>query len=105
MKLTKNQIKNTLLPKFLAVLVPIGRLGAVGEAFVLEDPKGARIVLRDRPADGPDHASTGRLALLPEEVPPGSALFGLMFYDEADHSLCLHPYSLVTRTHIVRLHY
>lgn len=104
-KLTKNQIKNTLLPKFLAVLVPIGRLGAVGEAFVLEDPKGARIVLRDRPADGPDHASTGRLALLPEEVPPGSALFGLMFYDEADHSLCLHPYSLVTRTHIVRLHY
>ena len=104
-KLTKNQIKNTLLPKFLAVLVPIGRLGAVGEAFVLEDPKGARIVLRDRPADGPDHASTGRLALLPEEVPPGSALFGLMFYDEADHSLCLHPYSLVTGTHIVRLHY
>ena len=104
-KLTRGSIKNTLAPKFLAVLVPVGALGKVGEDFVLEDPAGDRVVLRDRPEDGPDHASTRRLALLPGEVPAGSALFGLLFYDGASRSICLHPYSLVTRTGIVRLQY
>ncbi|MCI8304840.1 MAG: SWIM zinc finger family protein [Lawsonibacter sp.] len=104
-KLTKNQIKNTLLPKFLAVLVPIGRLGTVGEEYALEDPAGSRIVLRDRAQDGADHASTARLAMLPDGIPAGSALFGLMFYDERDRSLCLHPYSVVTPDRIIRLQY
>lgn len=104
-KLVKSKIKNTLAPKLLAVLVPIGRLGKVGEDFVLEDPAGARIVLRDRAGDGADHACTARLAMLPRAVPAGSALFGLMFYDEADRSLCLHPYSVVTPGEIVRLMY
>ena len=102
-KLTKGSIKNTLAPKFLAVLVPIGRLGKVGEDFVLEDFAGTRIVLRDRPEDGSDHASTARLTMLPEELPAGSALFGLMFYDERDRSLCLHPCSVVTQDKIIRL--
>ena len=104
-KLTKGSIKNTLAPKFLAVLVPVGALGEVGEDFVLEDPAGDRIVLRDRPEDGPDHASTARLAMLPEALPAGSALFGLMFYHQGDRSLCLHPYSLVTPAEVVRLQY
>lgn len=72
---------------------------------MLEDPKGGRILLRDRPEDGPDHASVGRLFALPEEIPAGSALFGLMFYDGRDRSLCLHPYSLVTPSRILRLQY
>ena len=104
-KLVKGVIKNTLAPKFLAVLVPVGALGKVGEAFVLEAPAGARIVLRDRPEDGADHASTARLAMLPGAVPAGSALFGLMFYDEGDRSLCLHPYSVVTPDQIIRLQF
>lgn len=104
-KATKGAIKNTLAPKFLAVLVPVGRLGKAGETFVLEDPAGERIVLRDRPEEGPDHACTARLAMLPEEVPAGSALFGLMFYHEGDHSLCLHPYSVVTPEKVIRLLY
>ena len=104
-KRTKGTIKNTLAPKFLAALVPVGALGKVGEAFVLEDPAGARIVLRDRPEDGADHASTARLAMLPGAVPAGSALFGLMFYDEGDRSLCLHPYSVVTPDQIIRLQF
>ena len=104
-KRTKGTIKNTLAPKFLAVLVPIGQLGKIGDAFVLEDPAGGRIVLRDRPEDGADHASTARLAMLPGAVPAGSALFGLMFYDEGDRSLCLHPCSVVTPDQIIRLQF
>ena len=102
-KLTKGTIKNTLAPKFLGVLLPIGRLGTIGDSFVLEDPAGDRIVLRDRP--GSVASCTVRLAALPREVPAGSALFGLMFYDEGDRSLCLHPYSVVTRSEILRLEY
>lgn len=102
-KLTKGAVKNTLAPKFLAVLVPIGKLGKVGEGLVLEDPQGDRIVLGDRPEDGPDHACTARLAMLPGEIPAGSALFGLMFYDERDRSLRLHPYSVVTPDQVIRL--
>lgn len=104
-KLTKGVIKNTLASKYLAVLVPVGKLGRVGEDLVLEDPTGDRIVLRDRPEDGTDHACTARLVMLPGEVPAGSALFGLMFCDEGDRSLCLHPYSVVTPDRIIRLLY
>lgn len=104
-KLVKGKIKNTLAPKFLAVLLPIGQLGRAGDGFVLEDPKGERIVLRDRPEDGPDHACTARLGMLPKAVPAGSGLFGLMFYHEGDRSLCLHPYSVVTPDEIIRLQY
>ena len=103
-KQVKGAIKNTLAPKFLAVLVPVGRLGRAGGELVLEDPKGDRILLRDRPEDGADHACAARLACLPGPVPAGSALFGLMFYDGRDKSLCLHPYSIVTPEQIVRLH-
>lgn len=102
-KLVKGSIKNTLAPKFRAVLVPIGQLGKIGEDFVLEDPSGARIVLRDRPEDGADHACAPRLGMLPFAVPAGSALFGLMFYDEGDRTLFLHPYSIVTPDEIIRL--
>lgn len=102
-KRTKGVIKNALAPKFLAALVSIGRLGRIGDFFILEDPSGGRIVLRDRPGD--QTSSTARLAMLPREIPAGSALFGLLFYDEGDRSLCLHPQSVVTRSEILRLQY
>ena len=104
-KLARGWFKNTLLPKFAPMLLPIGRVGTIGGAFVLEDPKGDRIVLRDRLEDGPDHASTARLAMLPEKIPAGSALFGLIFYDGADRMICLYPCSVVTPEQIIRLQY
>ena len=104
-KLVKGKIKNTLAPKFLAVLLPIGTLGKVGDGFVLEDGTGARLALRDRPEDSADHACVERLGMLPRAVPAGSALFGLMFYDGRDKALCLHPYSVVTPDEIIRLQY
>ncbi len=102
-KLAKNQMKNTLLPKYIPALLPVGRIGTVGDDFVLEDPAGNRILLRDRREDGADHASADRLASV--SLPAGSALFGLVFYDEADRRICLHPYSAVTAEQIVRLQY
>ena len=104
-KLVKGKIKNTLAPKFLAVLLPIGRLGKVGADFVLEDPAGERICLRDRPGDGADHACVDRLGTLPRRIPAGSALFGLMFYDGRDRTLCVHPCSVVTPDDVIRLQY
>ena len=104
-KLVKGKIKNTLAPKFLAVLLPIGRLGKVGADFVLEDRLGERICLRDRPGDGADHACVDRLGALPRKIPTGSALFGLMFYDGRDRTLCVHPYSVVTPDDVIRLQY
>ena len=104
-KIAKGQMKNTLLPKYIPALLPVGRIGTIGESTVLEDPAGSRIVLRDRREDGADHASVHRLKALPLEIPAGSALFGLVFYDEADHRICLHPYSIVTPERIIRLLY
>ena len=73
------------------MLLPVGRVGRVGDALALEDPSGGRIVLRDRREDGPSHASAARTAALPGGLQAGDALFGLMFYDAGDRSLCLHP--------------
>ena len=78
---------------------------SLSQSHPLEDPAGDRIVLRDRPEDGPDHACVERLETLPGEIPAGSALFGLMFYHEPGRALCLHPYSVVTADEIIRLQY
>lgn len=104
-KTAKGQMKNTLLPKFIPALIPVGKIGTVGDSTVLEDPAGSRIVLRDRKEDGADHASAHRLKELPLVLPSGSTLFGLVFYDAADHRICLHPYSIVTPERIIRLQY
>ena len=45
------------------------------------------------------------VAAVPGGLRAGDALFGLMFYHRADRSLCLHPYSAVTRSKIIRLQY
>ena len=104
-KTAKGQMKNTLLPKYLPALLPIGQIGAVGDSMVLEDPAGSRIVLRDRVEDGADHASVHRLKALPMTLPAGSALFGLVFYDAGDRRICVHPYSIVTPEAVIRLQY
>ena len=102
-KLAKGQMKNTLLPKFIPAMIPAGNLGRVEDAFVLEDSSGNRIVLRDRREDGPDHACVDTLTKLPHEIPVVSAIFGLVFYDNRDRRICLHPYTLVTPDAVIRL--
>lgn len=104
-KIAKNQMKNTLMPKYLPAMIPIGTIGTVGKALVLEDPAGDRILLRDRREDGADHASVERLRSCPGLIPGGSCLFGLVFYDGQDRRICFHPYSVVTPEGIIRLQY
>lgn len=104
-KAAKGQMKNTMLPKYIPALLPVGQIGRAGDALVLEDPTGERIVLRDRREDGEDHAAVSRLEACPVAIPAGSAVFGLVFYDAADRRICLHPYSIVTADAIIRLQY
>lgn len=104
-KLAKNQMKNTLLPKYIPAMIPVGRVGRVEDALVLEDPAGNRILMRDRYEEGTDHGTVGKLSVLSTTIPEGSTLFGLVFYDETDHRICLHPYSVVTPEQIIRLQY
>ena len=101
----KGQMKNTLLPKFIPAMIPVGKIGRVEDAIVLEDPSSTRIVLRDRREDGQDHTSVDRLLKLPYEIPAGSAVFGLVFYDAGDRRICLHPYSVITPDAVIRLLY
>lgn len=104
-KLAKGQMKNTLLPKYIPALLPVGQIGMVEKDLVLADPAGNRILLRDRCEDGPDHESIHRLHRLSFAITVGSAIFGLMFYDKVDRRICLHPYSVVTPEEIIRLQY
>ena len=104
-RLAKGQMKNTLMPKWIPALLPVGRIGFVGNVPVLEDPAGERIVLRDRQEDGTDHRSVARLLAYPGTISRGSSLFGLMFYDGADRRICFHPYSVVTPLDVIRLQY
>lgn len=106
LKQVKNEIKNTMSEKYLAVLLKFDTIGKVGEEFVLQMENGERIVLRDRAADGTDHASVYKLDWLAGTVQEqGQVMFGLVFYDPEDCTLCLHPYSLVTEKQIIRLQY
>lgn len=101
----KPHLENPLLADTVPVLIRVGTLGIVDGRFVLEDAIGGRIVLRDRSDDSSTPASVRRLAALPEAAAEGDALFGLLYCDDADGRLCLHPYSLITADRIIRLQF
>lgn len=104
-KLAKNQMKNTLMPKYIPALLSVGRFGKIGDVSVLEDPAGNRILLRDRREEGKDHSTVARLACLSMLEQEKSVVFGLVFYDESDRRICFHPFSLVTPEQIIRLQF
>ena len=104
-KAAKDQFKNTLAEKYRPALLSVSALGTVGDTPVLADAAGNRIVLRNRPQDGEDHATVDILRHLPADPAAGCAVFGLLFYDEAAHAICFHPYSAVTPERVIRLLY
>lgn len=104
-KLLKNQIKNTLSPKYAAMLLPFSQIGTCGGQAVLEDASGGRILLRDMPGD-PSLRSLYRIFMLPDAgILKDNCLFGILFFDESDRRICIQPYSIVTKDDIIRLQY
>lgn len=107
-KQVKNQIKNTLSDDFCGMLIAfsqIGRAGVDGEHVVMEDAAGGRIELRDRTCRGWEPC-VQQLGLLPDRtLLKNQVMFGLLYYDETDRKICLHPRSIVTEKEIVRLMY
>ena len=107
-KQVKNQIKNTLSDDFCGMLIAfsqIGRAGEDGECVVMEDAAGGRIELRDRTCRGWEPC-VQQLGLLPDRtLLKNQVMFGLLYYDETDRKICLHPRSIVTEKEIVRLMY
>ncbi len=101
----REQLAEPLLPGVVPVYLHVGAVGRVGGELVLEGADGARIALRDRKEDGRELASTLRLRVLPKPPAVGDALFGLVFYEETERRLCLHPYALVREDGIVRLQF
>ena len=99
------QLGGPLLPAYVPALVRAGAVGYAGRTLVLADGEGGRIALRDRREDGAERASVCRLTALPRPPEEGDAVFGLIFYDEADRRYCLHPYSVVRADGIVRLQF
>ena len=92
--------------KYAAALLAFQTIGRVGEQLVLQMEDGLSITLRDRREDGEDHASVGKLTYLAGmDQGQERVIFGLIYYDRAEASLCLHPYSLITKEQIIRLQY
>jgi len=74
-----------------------------GRRVVMEDGHGTRIELRCVPGQ---EDSLSVLTRLPEKgLMKDQVLFGLIYYDREDHSMCMSPLSIVTRQGIVRLMY
>ncbi len=107
-KKAKNLLKNPLDAEEAAVLAAYRKIGKVetegaGFAWVLEDPSGSRIVLRDGRTG---EKTVQELALLPDPaLLEGQVLFGKLFYDPADRRICMQPLSIVTEQAVVRLAY
>lgn len=107
-KQVKNQIKNPMEEKEMAVVIAYRKIGVIEKedakpVYVLEDGTGSRIALRDQEGAKP---TAGMLAGLPDAgLLAEQVLFGKMFYDPRDHRICLQPFSIVTEQAVIRLAY
>lgn len=100
-KLVKNEIKNTLTEKYVAMVIPFAEIYQMGEELVLEDAKGNNIILRDKMWD-----NANKLKWLPNiEWLKNQVMFGLLRYDYADERIFMQPYSIITEHKIIRLQY
>lgn len=105
-KAVKNEIKNTLSEKYVAVAIKYKSIGKIENETVLCDEKGEKIILRDRKADGEEHFSVDKLNYIPNnDLFKNQIMFGLMFYDSTDSKICMHPYSIISNKQIIRLQY
>ncbi|MDO5416989.1 MAG: SWIM zinc finger family protein [Lachnospiraceae bacterium] len=103
-KEAKNELKNTLSEDFCGMLLAFSRIGNAetekGSCMVAEDRTGCRIELRNRP--GEEDTLTALTCLAEPELLRNQALFGRVYYDPSDRSICMSPLSIVSDRGIVR---
>ena len=73
--------------------------------YAAEDRAGNRIELRDRKGEGWEPCTAVLDVISDSSLLQNQVLFGFLYYDEDDRSVCLHPRSIVTEKEIVRLLY
>lgn len=111
-KQAKGQLKNTLSDDFCAILLAFSRIGRIPEEgkegawrYAAEDRAGNRIELRDRKGEGWEPCTAVLDVVSDPSLLQNQVLFGFLYYDEDDRSICLHPRSIVTEKEIMRLLY
>ena len=99
----KGYIKNTQSEKYYPVILPVSRVGIVDKSIVLEDDTHHRIVLSHQGGIDSTNRSICNLCDLPYEYNDHQAMFGILFYDVSEFSVCFHPHTLFTEGKIYRL--
>lgn len=107
-KIAKNQIKNILSEDFCGMMIAYKQIGMVKleekSCMVMEDVAGKRLELRGRNQE--EELCVEMLKTIPDRgVFKDQVLFGLVYYDAKDHSMCMAPLSVVTDQGIIRLLY
>lgn len=102
-KMVKNQIKNVLSDNFVTLLFAFEQIGMIEDSYVMCDKEGNKIFLKDIPNM---EATVHRINMLMDaSLLKGQVLLGAFFYDEAEHRICVQPYSIITNERVVRLLY
>ncbi len=98
----KSHLKGPLSDKLPIYALNFRRLGRVGEAYVIEDAKGERLVLTDQ-GMAEEPPSCDLLSLLPVDSFENQTLIGRFRHDLDTRKLQVKPLSIVTSTAVIRL--
>lgn len=101
-KEVKNTIKAPLADKHPVYALSFAKIGRVGAELVVEDGKGARLVLTDT-GMSEEPRSCHLLSLLPGEMMKGHTLIARFRHDLDTRKLQVKPLSIVTQSGVVRL--
>ena len=106
----KNHIKNTLHEKELAMILPLSKIGKVGDGLFIDDGKGGRIQIEDAPEENgssSDMCGTEQLEkslrYFPVDLESAKAVFGKMFYNRRTKTIQFQIHSFITKEAVVRL--
>lgn len=104
LKTVKNQIKNPLAAKQPVALLKYHELGRIGDAFVIEDVEGQRLVLTEDETDS-EPAGTHILKLLPETLHRNQTMLVRFIHNTRSMRLMVKPLSIISDTSVIRLIY
>lgn len=102
LKEVKSHLKSPLADKRPVYALNYVKMGLVGDEYVVEDKKGARLVLTDAGA-AEEPPSCYLVGLLPKELHDKQTLVGRFHHDLDTGKLRLKPLSIVTTDSVVRL--